>query len=69
MSTPIRPEPDAFSLTLRRIEDRLDGIEKRLDGIDHRLDRLEVRFRRLLGGLYPVLIAGLSVLGWLVTRR
>jgi hypothetical protein len=51
------------------IESRLDGIEKRLDGIDDRLDRLELRFIRLLGGLYPVLIAGLSVLGWLVTRR
>ncbi len=69
MSTPIRPEPDPFSLALGRIEGRLDGIEKRLDGIDHRLDRFEVRVTRLLGGLYPVLLASLSVLGWLVTRR
>jgi hypothetical protein len=54
---------------LGSIEDRLKNIAKRLDGIEDRLDRFEVRFTRLLGGLYPVLLAGLSVLGWLVTRR
>jgi hypothetical protein len=69
MSTPLRPEPDPFGLALDRIEGRLDGIETRLDGIDHRLDRVEGRGTRLLRGLYPLVIAGLGVIGWLVTRR
>jgi hypothetical protein len=34
MSTPLRPEPDPFSLALGRIEGRLDGIEKRLGRIE-----------------------------------
>jgi hypothetical protein len=71
MSTPLRPEPDPFSLALGRIEGRLDGIEKRLDGIDHRLEALatkaELRAVRLmvsvgfavtwtaLGGIYAML--------------
>jgi hypothetical protein len=47
MSTPIRPEPDPFSLALGRIEGRLDGIEKRLDGMDHRLDGVDKRLETL----------------------
>ena len=74
MSTPVRPEPDPFSLALGRIEGRLDGIEKRLDGLDHRLEALatkaELRAVSLMvSGLYPLVIAGLGVIGWLVTRR
>jgi hypothetical protein len=76
MSTPIRPEPDPFSLALGRIEGRLDGIEKRLDGmdkrfdsIDHRFDRLEAHVHRLIGGVYLLSVLGFTVLGWLVTRR
>jgi tetrahydromethanopterin S-methyltransferase subunit G len=74
MSTPVRPEPDPFSLALGRIEGRLDGLEKRLDSIEIRLATLATKAELravglMVSGLYGLVILGFTALGWLVTRR
>ena len=62
MSTPVRPEPDPFSLALGRIEGRLDGIEKRLDGLDHRLEGLATKAELRAWASLLVLLVG-AILG------
>jgi len=70
MSTPADAHPlDPLSQALGRLEGRLDAFEKhvmdRFAQIDQRFDRLE----RRITGLYALLTIGLTIIGWLVTRR
>jgi hypothetical protein len=46
----------------------LGNIEGRLDGIEKRMDRFEGLVVRLFAGLYILLSAGFSIVGWLITN-
>ena len=62
MSTPADRHPlDPISQALGRIEGRFDQFEKRFDD-------LRSEMRTLIGGLYVLVAAGLTVIGWLITR-
>lgn len=46
----------------------LGNIEARVENIEKRLDRFEALVVRLFAGLYILLSAGFSIVGWLVTN-
>jgi hypothetical protein len=56
---------------VRAVKERLAMLATAADvlALKERLDRFEPSVYRLLGGLYLVLAAGLTVIGWLVTHR
>jgi len=63
MSTPADSHPlDPLSHALGELKGRVDQFEKR---VDDRFDALE----RRISGLYALIVVGLTIIGWLVTRR
>jgi hypothetical protein len=73
MSTPADRHPlDPISQALGHLEGRFDQFEKqvadRFTSIEKRIATLRSEMRTLIGGLYVLLAAGLTVVGWLITR-